>query len=69
MGMFELVGLLSSKDGDELFDKVSKTLNSFGIATADANGKVRSLYDVLCDVADVWNGIKGSDVSAKNINR
>ena len=46
---------LSSKDGDELFEKVSKALSRFGITTTDSDGNVRNLYDVLCDVVEVLN--------------
>ena len=55
MGLRIIMDFLSSKDGDELFEKVSKALSSFGITTTDSDGNVRNLYDVLCDVAEVLN--------------
>lgn len=55
MGLKIIMEFLSSKDGDELFEKVSEILKRFGITTTDSNGNVRSLYDVLCDVAEVLN--------------
>lgn len=55
MGLEIIMDFLSSKDGDELFEKVTDILRRFGIATTDADGNVRNLYDVLCDVAEVLN--------------
>lgn len=55
MGLRIIMDFLSSKDGDELFEKVSKVLSRFGITTTDSDGNVRNLYDVLCDVANVLN--------------
>lgn len=55
MGMLNVINLLSSKDGDELFEKVTEILGRFGIATKDSNGNVKDLYTVLCEVAEVWN--------------
>ena len=55
MGLNIIMDFLSSKDGDELFEKVSKALGRFGITTTDSDGNVRNLYDVLCEIAEVWN--------------
>ena len=55
MGMRILIDLMSSKDGDELFEKVTEILKRFGITTTDSNGSVKDLYTVLCEVAEVWN--------------
>lgn len=55
MGLNIIMDFLSSKDGDELFEKVSKVLSRFGITTMDSDGNVRNLYDVLCDVAEILN--------------
>lgn len=55
MGLRIIMDFLSSKDGDELFEKVSKALSRFGITTTDSDGNVRNLYDVLCDVVEVLN--------------
>ena len=35
MRMLDIINLLSSKDGDELFEKVTEILGRFGIATKD----------------------------------
>ena len=55
IGMRMLVDLISSKDGDELFEKVSEILGCFGITVADSNGNIKDLYTVLCEVAEVTN--------------
>lgn len=55
MGLQIIMEFLSSKDGDELFEKVTEILERFGIMSTDSNGNVRNLYDVLCDVAEVLN--------------
>lgn len=53
--MKEIISVMCSKDGDELFEKVSEILASFGIEVADSNGNVKDLYTVLCEVAEFWN--------------
>ena len=55
IGMRMLVDLISSKDGDELFEKVSEILSCFGITVVDSNGNIKDLYTVLCEVAEVTN--------------
>lgn len=55
MNMFELINLLSSKDGDELFEKVKEILSRFGISVYNADGSVKDLYAVVCEVAEVMN--------------
>lgn len=55
MGLEIIMDFLSSKDGDELFEKVTEVLRRFGISAVDVNGNSRSLYEVLCDVAEVIN--------------
>lgn len=49
-----LADLLSSKNGDELFEKVEKLLGKFGIAVYKEDGSVKDLYTVICEVAEVW---------------
>lgn len=53
--MKEIINVICSKDGDELFEKVSEILSHFGIEVTDSNGNVKDLYTVLCEVAEVWN--------------
>jgi hypothetical protein len=55
MNMFELINLLSSKDGDELFEKVKEILSRFGITVYNEDGSVKDLYTVVCEVAEVIN--------------
>jgi hypothetical protein len=49
-----LTDLLSSKNGDELFEKVKKLLDKFGIAVYKEDGSVKDLHTVICEVAEVW---------------
>ena len=55
MGMFEILGLLSSKDGDELFEKLVNILARFDIEVTDEEGNDKSFYTLCCDVVNVWN--------------
>lgn len=54
MGIFELLDLIESKDGNELFEKVKNLLGRLGIDVYNEDGTVKSLYEVCCDVAEVW---------------
>ena len=53
--MKEIIGEMCSKNGDELFEKVTEILGRFGITAVDSNGNVKDLYTVLCEVSEVWN--------------
>lgn len=55
MGMFDIINLLASKDGNEAFEKVKEILESVGIDVYNEDGSVKDLYTVLCEVAEVWN--------------
>ena len=55
MGMFELIDLMSSKDGRELYYKVEKILKNLDIDTCCEDGTIKSLYEICCDVAEVLN--------------
>lgn len=50
-----LMDLLSSKNGDELFEKVKRLLDKFGINVYNEDGSIKDTYTVLCEVAKVWN--------------
>ena len=50
-----LMDLIASKNGDELFEKVEKLLDKFGISMYDTDGSIKDTYTVLCEVAEVWN--------------
>ena len=55
MGMFEIIDLMSSKDGDELFEKMVSMLAHFDIEVVDEDGNDKSFYRLCCDVAEVLN--------------
>ena len=55
MGMFDIINLLASKDGNEAFEKVKEILKSVGIDVNNEDGSVKDLYTVICEVAEVWN--------------
>lgn len=61
MGMFELIDLMSSKNGDELFEKVTEILKQFGIATCNEDGSVKDLYMMCYEIAALMN--KGQKVT------
>lgn len=51
----EILNVMQSKDGDELFEKVKTIFESVGIGVYNEDGSVKDLYTVLCEVAEVWN--------------
>ena len=55
MGMFEIMNLLSSKDGDELFDKIKDGFNRMGIDVYNEDYSVKDLYQVACELVEVMN--------------
>ena len=55
MGIGMLIDLMLSKNGDELFEKVTEILKRFGIAVHDSGGNVKDLYEVCCEVVEVLN--------------
>lgn len=55
MGMFEIIDLMSSKNGDELFEKVTAILEQYGIVTRNEDGSYKDLYTVCCEVAALMN--------------
>ena len=55
MGMFEIIDLMSSRNGSELFEKVTAILIQYGITTFNDDGSVKDLYTVICEIADVIN--------------
>ena len=60
MGMFELLDLMSSKDGDELFEKVTAILMQYGITIYNNDGSIKDLYTICSEVAALMN--KGQKV-------
>lgn len=55
MGMRILMDLISSKNGDELFEKVTEILKRFGISMYNEDGSYKDTYTLLCEIAEVWN--------------
>ena len=55
MGMFELVDLMSSKNGDELFNKVTEILKQLGITVFNEDGSYKDTYTLICEISDAWN--------------
>ena len=55
MGMFDIINLLASKDGNEAFEKVKEILENVGIDVYNEDGSVKDLYTVIREVAEVWN--------------
>ena len=55
MGMFDIINLLASKDGNEAFEKVKEILENVGIDVNNEDGSVKDLYTVIREVAEVWN--------------
>ena len=55
MGMFEIITLLSSKNGDELFEKTSEILKRVGISMYNEDGSYKDTYTLICEISEVWN--------------
>ena len=55
MGMFEIIDLLSSKDGEELFEKTSELLERIGVSVYNEDGSYKDTHTLLCEIAEVWN--------------
>ena len=55
MNLFEIMRLLSSKDGDELFEKAKEILSRVGIDVYNDDYSVKDLYQVACELVEVMN--------------
>ena len=55
MKLKELMDLMTSKDGDELFEKTSEVLNRIGVSVYNEDGSYKDTYTLLCEIAEVWN--------------
>jgi len=51
----DLIDVMSCEEGYELFDKIEAILNGFNISVYRENGRIKDLYEVCCDVAEVLN--------------
>ena len=55
MSILEIVNIMSSKNGDELFEKVTTLLDNLGITVYNADGTIKDVRTVIFEVAEVWN--------------
>ena len=55
MKLKELMDIMESKDGDELFERMVRILEHFDIEVVDEDGNDKSFYMLCCDVAEVLN--------------
>ncbi len=55
MKLGELMGLMASKDGDELFEKTSELLKRIGVSVYNEDGSYKDTYTLICEIAEVWN--------------
>lgn len=55
MKLGELMGLMSCKNGDELFEKAVSILSQFDIEVIDSEGNDKSFYALCWEVAEVLN--------------
>ena len=55
MKLRDLIEIMSCKEGYEMFDKIEEILNNLGISVYDERGRMKDLYAICCDVADVLN--------------
>ena len=55
MGMLEIIALMSSKNGDELFERIGNLLIQYDVSVYNEDGSVKDLYALCCDVAETLN--------------
>lgn len=55
MKLKELIDMMSSKDGDELFEKASEFLKRIGVSVYNEDGSYKDTYTLLCEIAEVLN--------------
>ena len=55
MGMLEILSLLSSKNGDELFERVGNLLIQYDVSMYNEDGSYKDTHTLLCEIAKVWN--------------
>ena len=58
MKLGDLLAVMSCKDGDELFAKVTELLRKIEIQTTYCNGEVKDLRTLCYEVSDVLNSEK-----------
>ena len=55
MKIGDILNVMASKDGDELFEKVVEILAHFDIEVMDEEGNDKSLYTLCCEIVEVLN--------------
>lgn len=50
----EIIDLMSSKNGDELFEKITEILGRFGIKTTCEDGAVKDLQTLCYEMIETW---------------
>lgn len=55
MKLKELIDVMASKDGDELFEKTESILKRLGVTMLNEDGSYKDTYTLLCEIAEVWN--------------
>ena len=55
MKLKELLDVMASKNGDELFEKTLEVLNRIGVSMYNEDGSYKDTYTLICEVAEVWN--------------
>ena len=53
MKLKDVAELMACTEGYEIFDKIEKILNNYGVSVYDENGKIKDLYALCCDAAEV----------------
>jgi hypothetical protein len=55
MKLKELMDIMASKDGNELFEKTSELLKRIGVSVYNEDGSYKDTYTLICEIAEVWN--------------
>ena len=55
MKLKDLIDMMASKDGDELFEKTSELLKRIGVSMYNEDGSYKDTHTLLCDIAEVLN--------------
>ena len=55
MKLKELIDVMASKDGDELFEKTSDVLKHIGVSVYNEDGSYKDTYTLICEIAEVLN--------------
>ena len=55
MKLKELMDVIASKNGDELFEKTSELLKQIGVSVYNADGSYKDTYTLICEIAEVLN--------------